>query len=80
MAGVPSCSTASARRAGRPRWRGLAQRGLIVSYGNASGPVPPLSPLELARGGSLFLTRPTLFDYVASDRRSCRPRRRGCSR
>jgi len=43
----------------------LARRGLMVSYGNASGPVPPLSPLELARGGSLFLTRPTLFDYVA---------------
>lgn len=43
----------------------LGKRGLMVSYGNASGPVPPLSPLELARGGSLFLTRPTLFDYVA---------------
>ena len=43
----------------------LRKRGLMVSYGNASGPVPPLSPLELARGGSLFLTRPTLFDYVA---------------
>jgi NADPH2:quinone reductase len=44
----------------------LAKRGLMVSYGNASGPVPPLSPLELARGGSLFLTRPTLADYVAN--------------
>lgn len=44
----------------------LGKRGLMVSYGNASGPVPPFSPLELARGGSLFLTRPTLFDYVAS--------------
>jgi len=44
----------------------LGRRGLMVSYGNASGPVPPFSPLELARGGSLFLTRPTLFDYVAS--------------
>lgn len=44
----------------------LGKRGLMVSYGNASGPVPPLSPLELARGGSLFLTRPTLFDYVSS--------------
>lgn len=43
----------------------LRKRGLMVSYGNASGPVPPLSPLDLARGGSLFLTRPTLFDYVA---------------
>lgn len=44
----------------------LARRGLMVSFGNASGPVPPLSPLELARGGSLFLTRPTLGDYVAT--------------
>ena len=44
----------------------LARRGLMVSYGNASGPVPSVSPLELARGGSLFLTRPTLADYVAT--------------
>jgi NADPH2:quinone reductase len=44
----------------------LGRRGLMVSYGNASGPVPPFSPLELARGGSLFLTRPTLGDYVAT--------------
>jgi NADPH2:quinone reductase len=43
----------------------LRRRGLMISFGNASGPVPPLSPLELARGGSLFLTRPTLADYVA---------------
>ena len=43
----------------------LRRRGLMISFGNASGPVPPLSPLELACGGSLFLTRPTLADYVA---------------
>jgi NADPH2:quinone reductase len=43
-----------------------AKRGLIVSYGNASGPVPPFSPLELSRRGSLFVTRPTLFDYCAT--------------
>lgn len=43
----------------------LGKRGLMVSYGNSSGPVPPFSPLVLARGGSLFLTRPTLFDYIA---------------
>ena len=48
----------------------LKPRGLMVSYGNASGPVPPFSPLELARRGSLFLTRPVLFHYIAkaSDR------------
>lgn len=41
----------------------LGRRGLLVSYGNASGPVPPFAPLKLVRG-SLFVTRPTLFDYV----------------
>jgi NADPH2:quinone reductase len=43
-----------------------ARRGLIVSYGNASGPVPPFPMLELSRRGSLFVTRPTLFDYCAT--------------
>jgi NADPH2:quinone reductase len=43
----------------------LAPRGLMVSYGNASGAVPPVAPLELTRRGSLFLTRPTLFHYTA---------------
>jgi len=44
----------------------MAARGLIASYGNASGPVPPVAPLELARAGSLFLTRPTLLNYIAT--------------
>lgn len=44
----------------------LARRGHLVSYGNASGPVPPFSPLELASRGSLSLTRPRMFDYVAT--------------
>ncbi|ODT88232.1 quinone oxidoreductase [Phenylobacterium sp. SCN 70-31] len=44
----------------------LARRGLFVSFGNASGPVPPFAPGRLAQGGSLYLTRPTLFDYVAT--------------
>jgi NADPH2:quinone reductase len=43
----------------------LAPLGLMVSYGNASGAVPPVAPLELTRRGSLFLTRPTLFHYTA---------------
>jgi NADPH2:quinone reductase len=43
----------------------LAPLGLMVSYGNASGAVPPVAPLELMRRGSLFLTRPTLFHYTA---------------
>ena len=44
----------------------LRKRGMMVSYGNASGPVPPFSPAELVKRGSLFLTRPTMFDYTES--------------
>ncbi len=44
----------------------LKPRGTMITFGNASGPVDPVSPLELMRNGSLFLTRPTLFDYVAT--------------
>jgi NADPH:quinone reductase len=43
----------------------LAPLGLLVSYGNASGPVPPFDIAQLAARGSLFLTRPTLFSYTA---------------
>jgi NADPH2:quinone reductase len=43
----------------------LRPLGLMVSYGNASGPVPAIAPLELSKRGSLFLTRPTLFHYIA---------------
>ncbi|MHC4911003.1 MAG: quinone oxidoreductase family protein [Planctomycetota bacterium] len=43
----------------------LAPLGLMVSFGNASGPVPPVSIAILAQKGSLFLTRPTLASYVA---------------
>jgi NADPH:quinone reductase len=43
-----------------------ARRGLVVSFGNASGPPSPIAPSELARRGSLMFTRPTLFDFVAT--------------
>jgi NADPH2:quinone reductase len=43
----------------------LAPLGMMVSYGNASGPPPVMSPMELAKRGSLFLTRPSLFAYIA---------------
>lgn len=42
----------------------LQRFGLFVSYGNASGPVPAFAPAVLAQKGSLFMTRPTLFDFV----------------
>jgi len=44
----------------------LRPLGMMVTYGNASGPVPPVAPLELSKRGSLFLTRPTLFNYIAT--------------
>jgi NADPH2:quinone reductase len=44
----------------------LGRRGLFVSFGNASGPAPAVEPGRLMRMGSLFLTRPTLADYIAT--------------
>jgi NADPH2:quinone reductase len=44
----------------------LRPRGMMVSFGNASGPPPPIAPLALAAHGSLLLTRPSLFDYIAT--------------
>ncbi len=44
----------------------LKRRGMMVTFGNASGPVAPVLPLRLMQGGSLFLTRPTLGDYTAT--------------
>ncbi|WHZ12446.1 MAG: Quinone oxidoreductase [Burkholderiaceae bacterium] len=40
--------------------------GLMVSFGNASGPVPPIAPAVLAAKGSLYLTRQTLFTHIAT--------------
>ena len=42
----------------------LHRRGMMASFGNASGAVEPFDALLLARKGSLFLTRPTLYDYT----------------
>jgi NADPH:quinone reductase len=44
----------------------LRPRGFMVSFGNSSGPVDPFPPAILAQKGSLFLTRPTLYNYTAS--------------
>ncbi|MEY2880318.1 MAG: hypothetical protein RLZZ15_2698 [Verrucomicrobiota bacterium] len=53
---------------GKATWEGslasLRPRGMMVSFGNASGAVPPFSPLLLSQRGSLFLTRPTLAHYT----------------
>ncbi|QDL92030.1 quinone oxidoreductase [Paroceanicella profunda] len=54
---------------GASTWEGslncLSPRGLMITFGNASGPVPPFSVSELAARGSLYVTRPTLFTYIA---------------
>ena len=42
----------------------LRAHGTMVTYGNATGPVDPVAPMELAQRGSLFLTRPVLFNFV----------------
>jgi NADPH:quinone reductase len=44
----------------------LRRRGYMVLYGASSGPVPPVDPQRLNTGGSLYLTRPTLGDFIAS--------------
>jgi NADPH2:quinone reductase len=55
---------------GKSTWEGsldlLQPRGLMVSFGNASGAVPPFNIVALAGKGSLYLTRPTLVTYIAS--------------
>ena len=43
----------------------LAPLGLFVSFGNTSGPLPPIDSSEFAGRGSLYFTRPTLFSYIA---------------
>jgi NADPH2:quinone reductase len=42
----------------------LRPRGMMVTFGNASGPVPAFAPLVLSQKGSIFLTRPTLAHYT----------------
>jgi NADPH2:quinone reductase len=44
----------------------LRRRGTMVTFGNSSGPPPPIDALQLMRLGSLFVTRPTLGDYTAT--------------
>lgn len=45
---------------------GLRRRGVLVLFGASSGPVPPVDPQRLNSGGSLFLTRPKLYDHIAT--------------
>ena len=55
---------------GKDTWEGsldcLQPRGMMVSFGNASGPVPPVNLVQLSQKGSLYVTRPTLVHYTAT--------------
>jgi NADPH2:quinone reductase len=63
-AGVPVAYDSVGKDTFEGTLRSLARRGLFVSFGNASGPPDPVPPGRLAQGGSLYFTRPTLFDYI----------------
>ncbi|MED5801045.1 quinone oxidoreductase [Gordonia sp. Z-3] len=43
----------------------VARRGLLVCFGTASGPVPPIDAMQLALAGSVYVTRPALADFIA---------------
>lgn len=62
-AGVPVVLDGVGAASWAPSLSSVARRGLIVSYGNASGPVPPFTAIDLMQRGSIFVTRPTLADY-----------------
>jgi NADPH2:quinone reductase len=55
---------------GKDTWRGslksLRPRGMLVSFGQSSGPITDFKIADLAAGGSLYASRPTLFDYIKS--------------
>lgn len=65
-AGVPVAYDSVGAATFEATLKSLAKRGLFVSFGSSSGPVPAFPPSRLAEAGSLFLTRPTLFDYIVS--------------
>lgn len=64
-AGVPVVYDSIGESTFRSSLDSLARRGLLVAFGTASGPIPPISAMDLAVKGSLFVTRPALADYIA---------------
>jgi len=63
--GVPVVYDSVGKETFIPSLDSLRPLGMLVSYGNASGPVPPFEPGLLAQKGSLFFTRPSLMTYTA---------------
>jgi NADPH2:quinone reductase len=64
-AGVPVAFDSVGRTTVASSLDSLARRGLLVCFGTASGPIPPIDAMQLAVKGSLFVTRPALADYIA---------------
>ncbi|GAA4827492.1 quinone oxidoreductase family protein [Saccharopolyspora rosea] len=64
-AGVPVVFDSIGRSTFQSSLDSLARRGLLVCFGTASGPVPPIDAMQLAVKGSVFVTRPALADYIA---------------
>lgn len=69
-AGVATVFDSIGKASWEPSLASVAPRGLIVTFGNASGPVPPFDALTLMRAGSIFVTRPTLADYMRTPEES----------
>jgi NADPH2:quinone reductase len=65
-AGVPVAFDGVGKATWQASLDSMARRGLIVSFGSASGPVEDVALATLASKGSLFVTRPTLFDYAVT--------------
>ncbi|WP_409428840.1 quinone oxidoreductase family protein [Mycobacterium sp. SMC-11] len=63
--GVPVVYDSVGARTYESSLNSLARRGLLVCFGTASGPIPPIDAMQLAARGSLFVTRPALADYIA---------------
>jgi NADPH2:quinone reductase len=64
-AGVPVVYDGVGKATFLPSLDCIRPMGMMVTFGNASGPVDPISPVLLSQKGSIFLTRPTLFTYTA---------------
>ncbi|MEQ1610394.1 MAG: quinone oxidoreductase [Hyphomonadaceae bacterium] len=62
--GVPVVYDSVGKSSAEASLKSLQPRGWFVTYGNASGPVDPIAPMRLSQGGSLIMTRPTLFSYT----------------
>jgi NADPH2:quinone reductase len=66
-AGVPVVYDSIGRTTVPSSLDSLRRRGLLVCFGTASGPIPPIDAMQLAVKGSLFVTRPALADYIADE-------------